>query len=227
MRFWWLSFEKGDNYLDKHRLLEVQRLPLDHFKVYKSLTQYASVDKIFLYKVLAISLHNRRPKKNGKPLTRLCESNEFREKVKKNNLINVNKTGVGIPQGSPLSGILSNIYMMDFDRAVHQFMREINGNYYRYCDDILCIGTIETEIEIRSFIEKQIALLKRKPPTIPYCGGCQICVSSSSIWLSGWLSRCFSISVKYAYATGCLAYYCIEILGLPHIVTILMKTWFT
>ena len=32
-------------------LLEVQRLPLDHFKVYKSLTQYASVDKIFLYKV--------------------------------------------------------------------------------------------------------------------------------------------------------------------------------
>ena len=27
MRFWWLSFEKGDNYLDKHRPL-TQELPV-------------------------------------------------------------------------------------------------------------------------------------------------------------------------------------------------------
>lgn len=169
-------------------LLGVQRLPLDHFKVYKSLTQYASVDKISLYNALAISLHNRRPKKNGMRLTRLCESNEFREKVKKNNLINVNKTGVGIPQGSPLSGMLSNIYMMAFDRAVHQFMREINGNYYRYCDDILCIGTIENEIEIRSFIERQIALLKldihsKKTQRVNFING-KVAIEEASISFS-------------------------------------------
>ena len=141
-------------------LLNDKKLPLDHYKVYKSLTTFASVDKVLLYKSLEISLNNSRPKVNGKRLTRLCSAKDFRKKVKANNLVDINKNKFGIPQGSPMSGILSNIYMMSFDKVVNGYLQSIDGMYFRYCDDIICIFSEKDKANVESLVIQQISLLK-------------------------------------------------------------------
>ena len=45
----------------------------------------------------------------------------------------------GIPQGSPISDLLANLYLLDFDRIVAGWVKEIGGDYYRYSDDILLV----------------------------------------------------------------------------------------
>lgn len=38
-----------------------------------------------------------------------------------------------------MSGLLSNIYMIDFDEAVSKHLAGIDGKYFRYCDDMIFI----------------------------------------------------------------------------------------
>lgn len=62
---------------------------------------------------------------------------DFREKIV--GLIEHNPNPYGIPQGSPISDLLANLYMIDFDNEMNQFLASKGGAYYRYSDDILII----------------------------------------------------------------------------------------
>ena len=53
----------------------------------------------------------------------------------------------GIPQGSPMSAILSNIYMLDFDEYCCNLMAQVGGVYRRYCDDIIVVFPKSTSID--------------------------------------------------------------------------------
>lgn len=139
-------------------LLDVNRLPKDHFQVYKSLTKFSYVDKKELYKILGLSLRSRTLHKR---MDRLCSSKEFREKVKQNELIKVNQDK-GIPQGSPMSGLLSNIYMMNFDNIIMDFCRKNNTHYFRYCDDMIFICNHELADSINQFVISEIEKLDLK-----------------------------------------------------------------
>jgi group II intron reverse transcriptase/maturase len=50
---------------------------------------------------------------------------------------------VGIPQGSPLSPLLGNLYLVEFDRAVQQN----HPRYIRYCDDLIVVAATEAEVQ--------------------------------------------------------------------------------
>ena len=139
------------------RLLDRDRLPDDHYKVYSSLTRFASVDKEALYKELGLSLTSRTLNRR---LKRLCTVKEFRDKVRKNKLISVNKSREGIPQGSPISGLLSNIYMMDFDEVVSKYLTEIDGKYFRYCDDMIFVFDASDKLRVENLIKTEIQKLK-------------------------------------------------------------------
>lgn len=67
--------------------------------------------------------------------------NETLNSLKKKKCIHVNRNlENGIPQGSPISGVLANIYMMEFDLAMRQLIEEENnGLYMRYSDDIIIV----------------------------------------------------------------------------------------
>ncbi|PKG39664.1 antiviral reverse transcriptase Drt2 [Psychromonas sp. Urea-02u-13] len=132
-------------------LLLVDKLPKDHFNVYKSITKYSEVNKVDLYKLLNISLNYHNHKKR-----RVCEPIEFRDNVRKNKLIVTNKDDNGIPQGTPLSAMLSNMYMFDFDFAMKNFIEQCNGKYFRYCDDMLFIVPINKKIEVEAFATQEI-----------------------------------------------------------------------
>lgn len=129
-------------------------LPQDHYNVFKSLTRFAKVNRSSLYKALGISISNP---KNGR--YRVCNAKIFRERIRGNGLISVNKEIFGIPQGSPISALLSNIYMLEFDRWAKQTMEDQGGSYYRYCDDMLFITAADYRDSIEISAQNEIKKL--------------------------------------------------------------------
>lgn len=70
----------------------------------------------------------------------------FREKIAKNNLIrkhkvkNQSETLKGIPQGTPISAFLANLYLLKFDTYIVENLVNNNNCFYRrYSDDIAII----------------------------------------------------------------------------------------
>jgi hypothetical protein len=157
-------------------LLDVEKMPQDHFNIYKSLIRQDSVDKVQLYKELGIALNKHKKKacplcftkpircKSCKPKKirrRICEPNVFRSIVRKNGMISSsNKENIGIPQGTPISAMLSNIYMFDFDVEMKLAVNQVNGTYFRYCDDMLFIVPICHKKNMENLAKESIRKLK-------------------------------------------------------------------
>lgn len=137
------------------QLLGVSALPPDHYAIFKSLTRYSSIEKQALFKALGISPHN--PRAAGR---RLCTPEAFRNSVRPAKLITRNAHTHGIPQGSPISALLSNIYMLNFDSLACQAVEALGGRYYRYCDDMLFIVPAGKATEIETFAKHELVKLK-------------------------------------------------------------------
>lgn len=137
------------------RLIGCDKLPDDHYNVFRSLTTFSKVNRDSLYETFDISKNN--PKKTS---LRVCEPRQFRDVVRKNGLINTNTAKKGIPQGSPISALLSNIYMASFDKTLSELSREVKGRYMRYCDDILYIVPLGRKEEILNRVKEEIGALK-------------------------------------------------------------------
>jgi hypothetical protein len=140
------------------KLLGVARLPDDHYHVFRSLTEYHYVDIEKLQKIFGFSHkdHSRRQQ--------VCSSDEFRLKVRDAGLIvknvryrkeNDERYPVGIPQGTSLSCVLANLYMIDFDEAVSLFITSIGGLYRRYSDDVIVVVPKSYAPAVESHIEEE------------------------------------------------------------------------
>lgn len=132
-------------------LLGVPALPDDHYAVFKSLTRYSFVLRDQVYAALGLSSNN--PPRSP---DRLCSAADFRVKVRSSGLIECHKAGNGIPQGSPISALLSNIYMLEFDQFLRAEIDARGGHYMRYCDDVLCIVPITKAADLHALVEELI-----------------------------------------------------------------------
>ncbi len=102
----------------------------------------------------------------------LCSGQEFRLKIAGSNqypsIIEKHKDSFGIPQGAPLSDLLANLYLIEFDELIANRVRSLGGMYYRYSDDILVIvpsshvSAVSLEAEIRTSISSFGSNLKIK-----------------------------------------------------------------
>jgi len=116
-------------------ILGKDRLPADHEAVFNNISQFRYVFTKDAYKALGLNneaLKSLRQNRRGV----LCSPRDFNGKIKKQKLIHKNKSGKGIPQGSPISGLLANVYMIDFDTKVKELIEGLGGVYMRYSDDI-------------------------------------------------------------------------------------------
>lgn len=131
------------------RLLDVTKLPEDHYSVFKAITKYAIVDTKEAY--TALGYFGMKPSgrlgylKAKKDMPKqLCSPKDFRAKIcgevnGYRDLVVKNKEDYGIPQGAPLSDLLANAYLSDFDVEMKKFAIDHGGFYMRYSDDILFI----------------------------------------------------------------------------------------
>jgi len=179
------------------RILNRENLPDDHYTIYKSLvdSKYVNENELFKrfqhkliierFKPNDISQKELKRKRVGKiynmrqeNVVAFCEKDEFFEEA--TDLIRVDKPykssirksqdkeeKKGIPQGTPISATLANIYMLDFDERVHAeiISSKRKAYYQRYSDDliIVCDRTdedyfyrlIQQEIEVKASLEIQ------------------------------------------------------------------------
>ncbi len=70
---------------------------------------------------------------------RVLPLSTFKEQKSEEGFLKVNRQGVGIPQGLPVSAVLSNIYMTEFDAQLGSWVESVGGFYRRYCDDLIVV----------------------------------------------------------------------------------------
>lgn len=133
-------------------LLSKDTLPPDHRAVFKAITKYTVVDLDECYERLGykgeVEIDGKKkwgftidPKQIPK---QLCSMKDFRDKIcgrdkQYSQLTRKNIEDYGIPQGSPISDLLANIYLLYFDKEINDFASEKGCYYRRYSDDILFI----------------------------------------------------------------------------------------
>ena len=126
-------------------LLEVDRLPSDYFAVFKNITHFSSWD----WKDIVEQSGHKITERGIRTILNKQEILVSRETFRKNNKrFAQNKSGIGIPQGSPISAILSNVYMLQADKDINEYVAINNGKYMRYSDDFLVILPYESESKI-------------------------------------------------------------------------------
>ena len=117
-------------------LLDMKVLPPDYYAVYKNITKYSiwDMEKILnLNKLLNSSKGREKLNQQDKALS----LKEFKL-YKKQDVIQ-HPESFGIPQGSAISAVLSNIYMLHFDKLINDYILEQEGLYMRYSDDFIIV----------------------------------------------------------------------------------------
>lgn len=139
-------------------LLGVDRLPKDHFAVFKNITSYSKMELADLLRLNGLE-DTRSGRKELNGMARVLTSEQFREN---RSLIQKHEESYGIPQGSPISGILANMYMIDVDKRVNDAVGELGGMYIRYSDDFMIILPDNPEIDTAKEL-KRIAEMMKAP----------------------------------------------------------------
>lgn len=164
------------------KIINEDDLPIDQYKVYRSLTKYSYVNYSTFLKNFSINLRkiekDQKKKYEGKKripkgyqsLLDLIPNdingasfNDKMELLRKRRLITVNSMvekssnkrvfkRSGIPQGSAMSALLSNIYLADFDKQIFEKGRKEDFIYRRYCDDLLIICKPDQVNDIKDYM---------------------------------------------------------------------------
>jgi hypothetical protein len=126
------------------KLLGVHRLPPDHFAVMEAATKYSFIEEKAAFGILGYfglkqSASGAMVRGYLKPRRslprRLCSRKDFTEKIAKN----VTRNTKGIPQGLPISDVLANAVLLQFDVEMNLRCRAAGGLYRRYSDDLLVV----------------------------------------------------------------------------------------
>lgn len=152
-------FDTLDHNQLKHYLLKVldpsetlQKLPQDYYAIFRSLTKFSFIKENRLKKKFKSFFTKPFQKRSGK---RICTPEQLRD-LKKEHL-KTNKQSFGIPQGSSLSAVLSNIYMLSFDEEMKKLCDAKGALYRRYSDDIMVVCNVEIWDDVEKEVLKLIA----------------------------------------------------------------------
>lgn len=123
-------------YLKKQwcQLLHTDKLPPDHYAVFKNITRYSYFELTDLLKI-----HGLDDTPKGRRELNQKQRVLSPQDLKKNSYCIQKNKNCGIPQGSPMSGALANLYMLETDQAIHNFVTAYHGLYMRYSDDFIIV----------------------------------------------------------------------------------------
>ncbi len=138
-------------------------LSADWYAVYKSLIHatFFDLDELAEYKCVkrkTLQYKDSRPKilLSQKEMRKLKKSklHKYEEIIESNNLV-IDKSKIGIPQGTSISALFANAYMIEFDKKLSDYVNSVNGFYRRYSDDIILIVPYTEKEKLCSIFEKE------------------------------------------------------------------------
>ena len=161
-------------------LLNVNRLDPANFNVFKAATEFRYILRDDLR--VKPEKHGKRSGFDEKKLSAIrkyqgieaffSSIEEFKEALKLKRIrvykhpFVKDKKAVGIPQGLPISAVLANLYLLNFDKKVLDVvLNGYKGFYRRYSDDIMIVCKPEQANEIEKFILAEILKSKVKIST--------------------------------------------------------------
>ncbi len=136
-------------------LLGVDRLSDDMYSVFRSITHYSYLD------LDSIKVFKGMTRKEFYGLERIFSPDQFRSY--KRTHITTNNNDYGIPQGSAISAVFSNVYLLDLDKALNNYVNYLGGVYRRYCDDFIIVLPYSEENEFKN----QLAIILRELKKVP------------------------------------------------------------
>ena len=127
-------FDKLDHRYLKEKVKSVvgeKSLDEADYAIFKNITNfsYVEADDIEAEKGLY--------RRDMKFLDKYFDTKEFQKFKQK--CIHKNNKNYQIPQGSSISAVYANIYMIDFDKKINDYITSRKGIYRRYCDDIIIV----------------------------------------------------------------------------------------
>ena len=154
-------FDCLDHRYLKQQLIEVldaQVLPEDYYAVYKNVTKFSYVERDQLLELNGLGKTEKdlRTLNNKKVIISKQLFNKNRSA-----LVHKNSEDKGVPQGSPISAVMANIYMISGDKTINDYITSINGFYMRYSDDFIVV--IPHEKEYKEQLETVLSFLKDIP----------------------------------------------------------------
>jgi len=108
-------------------VLKCDTLPENWYQVFKFLTKHKSVQRKDLEKNF---------KNNRTRLSYIKNGRELSEKIKHHKLKLIDSPKKGIPQGTALSAVFANVYMITFDSIISSIVNSYNGIYRRYSSQV-------------------------------------------------------------------------------------------
>lgn len=153
-------------------LLKTERLSQSDYNIFKAITNFSYVDEKDL--INEFNINNKRELKR-KSIDCYCNTpREFRERIVKKGLVKrcicedkENSLGCirrsrkdrlkGIPQGTALSALLSNIYLLKFDEYLYEYIKSYDTSLYRrYSDDIIVVCPLDKYCDMIRDIKEKI-----------------------------------------------------------------------
>lgn len=133
-------FDKLDHKYLKEKIkcvIGTESLDSADYAIYKNLTHFSYIE--------ANDIEDEKGKlrRDMRELDKYFDTEEF-HKIKKKHL-KINSKTYQIPQGSSISAVYANVYMVDFDKKINDFVTSQHGMYRRYCDDIIVIMPMSKE----------------------------------------------------------------------------------
>src|SRR5699024_2159519 len=119
-------------------LLSIEKLPDDIYAVYKNATRVSYVELQDLLKLNGLEdTRKGRKEFNDRSHERALSPEQFRQNKSIGHTSPHPKYGV--PQGSPISAVLANVYMLAADKKLQEYISSFEGFYMRYSDDFIVI----------------------------------------------------------------------------------------
>jgi hypothetical protein len=158
-------------------LMNFKELPKDHQNVLKAATKFSFLYKNDLKKYR--TQNSKRAHFDERNLAKIRNLNgfkayfaspkAFREAMKSGevrlykNQFKSKETNemIGIPQGLPISAILANLYLLDFDKTIFNSLVENENCYYRrYSDDIVIVCSKNQIENVKQIVENEMRKCK-------------------------------------------------------------------
>lgn len=102
----------------------------------------------------------------GEKAMRLSKIEDFNALINNDTFIRKNNKPVGFPQGSPISGLLANIFLMGFDEWLVKKIDKYSVSFYqRYSDDMLIVCPLGEVESLYNAIHKELEKIGLKLST--------------------------------------------------------------